>query len=91
MNFDDDYTLKITVLSPIKVYVFYPYFCSKIPNFNNSGDQIVQSYIYEGAPLRDRQEELNSYGFVCDCPKCTRQAAAKLVPKAAPKKDKQKR
>ena len=53
----------------------------------------MQSYIFEGAPLKERQEELKNYGFVCDCPKCTRQIAAKQAPKASktPKKDKQKR
>lgn len=55
-----------------------------------SGEQILQSYIYENAPLRARQEELNSYGFVCDCPKCVRQTAAKQVPKPK-RKDKQKK
>jgi hypothetical protein len=55
-----------------------------------SGDQIMQSYIYENGPLRERQEELKNYGFVCDCPKCARQIAAKQNPKPK-KKDKQKR
>lgn len=75
VNFDDDYTLKMDVLKPIKC-----------------GEQIMQSYIYEDGPLKDRQEELNSYGFVCDCAKCGRQTAARLnSKKSQPKKDKGKK
>lgn len=39
-----------------------------------AGEELTHSYIEESAPLKERQEELKSYGFVCDCPKCIQES-----------------
>jgi len=37
------------------------------------GEELRFSYIDEYADVEERQNELRSYGFVCQCPKCVRQ------------------
>jgi hypothetical protein len=36
----------------------------------NAGEELVHSYIDNDASYEERQQELSSYGFVCDCHKC---------------------
>ncbi|EFA86539.1 hypothetical protein PPL_00338 [Heterostelium album PN500] len=35
------------------------------------GEELFHSYIEESAPFEERSQELVTYGFNCDCPKCT--------------------
>jgi len=37
------------------------------------GEEITHSYILNELPLQERRESLLEYGFLCDCPKCTRE------------------
>jgi hypothetical protein len=35
------------------------------------GTELLHSYIEESLPVDEREADLLSYGFKCDCPKCT--------------------
>jgi hypothetical protein len=41
-----------------------------------AGEELTHSYIEETLPLEERREDLRSYGFVCDCPKCQQESKA---------------
>jgi hypothetical protein len=42
------------------------------------GEELTHSYIEESAPLEERQEQLKSYDFVCNCPKCISESNARI-------------
>jgi SET domain-containing protein len=35
-----------------------------------AGTELVHSYVEEQNSLEDRRDELRTYGFECNCPKC---------------------
>ena len=48
-----------------------------------AGEEVTISYVDEDAPTAERQRGLASYGFRCECRRCTRKRAPK---RAAPRK-----